>query len=40
MVSRGCIFFYRVVEGLQGVIAVKDGLQKVREFSGRFVEGF
>ena len=41
MVSRGLIkVLYGIVEGLpEGVIAVMDGLQKVREFSGGFVEG-
>ena len=28
-----------LIEGLQGVIAVRVGLQKVREFAGGFVEG-
>ena len=36
IVFRG---FYRIVEGLQRALALIDGLQKVREFSGRFVEG-
>ena len=31
-VSTG-FFFYKVVEGLQGVIAEIDGLQKNKEFS-------
>ena len=36
---EGVYIFYGSVEGLQGVITVIGGLQKVRELSGKLIEG-
>ena len=33
-------FLLVAIQGLKGVIAFIDGLQKVREFSGGFLRGF